>query len=73
MTQMNLSTKPKQTLRENRLVAPKEEGPEEGRGGKLGSAGVCSNTQDNDPEGPARGGPGWKAGVSRCVWLHTGR
>ena len=46
---------------------------EEGQAGRLGSAGVCSNTQDNDPEGPARGGPGWKAGVSRCVWLHTGR
>lgn len=44
-------------------MAPKEEGPEEGRGGRLGSAGVCSYTQDDDPEGPAGGGPGWEAGV----------
>ena len=47
--------------------------PEEGQGGRLGSAGVCSNTQDDEPEGPAGGGPGWEAGVSRCVRLHTGR
>lgn len=53
MTQTNLSTKPKLSRRENRLVAPKEEGPEEGRGGRLGSAGVCGYTQDDDPEGPA--------------------